>query len=74
MYETNWEVYRISKLKKYMEMVKFCMQVGCYTIVTFIYLLMPIQQMMKAFRNDVFLFGKLFVASAVTYEWSVFST
>ncbi|XP_076826201.1 dynein axonemal heavy chain 1-like isoform X3 [Clavelina lepadiformis] len=26
MYETNWEVYRISKLKKYMEMVKFCMQ------------------------------------------------
>ncbi|XP_078481026.1 dynein axonemal heavy chain 1-like isoform X3 [Ciona intestinalis] len=26
MYETNWEVYRISKLRKYMEMVKFCMQ------------------------------------------------
>nr|CAB3238468.1 dynein heavy chain 1, axonemal-like [Phallusia mammillata] len=27
MYESNWEVYRISKLKKYMEMVKFIMQV-----------------------------------------------
>ena len=27
LYETNWEVYQISKLKKFMEMVKFCMQV-----------------------------------------------
>ncbi|XP_077969677.1 dynein axonemal heavy chain 1-like isoform X2 [Styela clava] len=26
LHESNWEVYRISKLRKYMEMVKFCMQ------------------------------------------------
>ena len=27
LHETNWEVYQISKLKKFMEMVKFNMQV-----------------------------------------------
>lgn len=26
LHESNWEVYSISKLRKYMEMVKFCMQ------------------------------------------------
>lgn len=30
IHETNWEVYQISKLKKFMEMVKFIMQVQCY--------------------------------------------
>ena len=28
LHETNWEVYQISKMKKFMEMVKFNMQVG----------------------------------------------
>ena len=28
IHETNWEVYQISKMKKFMEMVKFTMQVG----------------------------------------------
>lgn len=27
LHETNWEVYQISKMKKFMEMVKFSMQV-----------------------------------------------
>ena len=27
IHETNWEVYQISKLKAFMEMVKFIMQV-----------------------------------------------
>lgn len=26
LYETNWEVYQVSKMKKFMEMVKFNMQ------------------------------------------------
>jgi len=28
LHESNWNVYQISKLKKFMEMVKFNMQVG----------------------------------------------
>ena len=39
LYETNWEVYQISKLKKFMEMVKFCMQasyVFCFEKVDFL--------------------------------------
>ncbi len=28
IHETNWEVYQMSKMKKFMEMVKFNMQVG----------------------------------------------
>jgi dynein heavy chain len=28
IHETNWEVYQISKMKKFMEMVKFNMQVS----------------------------------------------
>ena len=31
IHETNWEVYQISKLKKFMEMVKFIMQVNPLT-------------------------------------------
>lgn len=36
LHETNWEVYQRSKLKKFMEMVKFCMQV-CSGICLFFY-------------------------------------
>lgn len=28
LFESNWNVYQISKLKKFMEMIKFNMQVG----------------------------------------------
>lgn len=28
LYEKNWGVYQISKMKRFMEMVKFYMQVG----------------------------------------------
>lgn len=33
LHETNWEVYQISKLKKFMEMVKFNMQVSQHPLV-----------------------------------------
>lgn len=35
MDERNWEVYKISKLKKFMEMVKFAMQVIGFIILNY---------------------------------------